>query len=172
MEVRGHALVRERLLDEIQWAFAGVVLGNGLSLSQSEVTGNYGREITEQGYGYGRELSNREYSDLRNRDLTEDWAAIPHEHLDRIAVPFMDAEAVRYYLPALMVSALKRAECSCWAWISLVCFLTEPDDLAAVLSDHQVKAIILFIRDLPEAIHLDDDDKKHLHLAAKRWRCG
>ena len=33
----------------------------------------------------------------------------------------------------------------------------------------QVKAVIRFIRDLPEALEVDDDDKKSLHLAAKRW---
>lgn len=169
MESPENALVRERLLDEIQWAFAGVVLGNGMSLSQSEVTDNYGREITERGYGYGRELSNREYAELRHRDLTDDWAAIPHRELERIAFAFMDAEAVRYYLPALMVSALTRGDSPDWTWTTLICFLAEPGDRAALLSDHQVKAVVRFIRELPEVLDVDCEDTKRLHRAAKHW---
>lgn len=170
MESQGNDLVRERLLDEVQWAFAGVVLGKGMSLSQSEVTDNYGREITERGWGCGRELSDQEYDDLRHRDLTDDWAAIHHKDLERIAGSYMDAEAVRYYLPALMVSALTRRERTDWTWTTLIGFLEKPGDYVAVFSDHQVKAVVRFIRDLPEALEVDDDDKKSLHLAAKRWR--
>lgn len=169
MKTPDDELVRERLLDEIRSAFAGVVLGDGTSLSQSEVTDNYGREITDEGFGSGRELSAEEYADLRHRDLTDDWAAIPHIDLDRIAIPFMDAQAIRYYLPALMVSALVRGEPSDMAWISLTAFLTNPGDRAALLNERQVGAVTHFIRDLPEAMDLNDAGEKWLRVAAERW---
>lgn len=169
MKTPENDLIRERLLEEIRSAFAGVVLGDGTSLSQSEVTDNYGREITDDGFGSGRENSAEEYADLRHRDLTDDWAAIPHKDLDRIAIPFMDAQAVRYYLPALMVSALVRGEPSDMAWISIMGFLTNPGDRAALLDERQVRAVTHFIRALPEVVDVDHEDEQSLRSAATRW---
>ncbi|MEM7235130.1 MAG: DUF6714 family protein [Planctomycetota bacterium] len=83
------------LAEEVSSAFAGVTLGSGLSLDQAEALDDW------QG------LPSRP-----PRRGALDWSKIPHRRLRRFQeFSVLDAEGMRYYLPAFMV------------WI-----LTSPDD--------------------------------------------
>jgi hypothetical protein len=81
--------------NQIQAAFKNVVLGDGVSLAQTAVMDNSGREV-------------REAAPLE-ATITDDWAAIPIAALDAYPnLAFLDAEGFRYYIPAFIVSVWQR----------------------------------------------------------------
>jgi hypothetical protein len=89
---------RLRLIREVEAAFNGVALGNGVSLHQARAMDDY--------------ASDAEVAAARAMDTEERWQEVPDEKLDRLAdtLPFMDAEGFRFYLPRFMLFALKHSE--------------------------------------------------------------
>ena len=89
----------------IKIAFAGVTLGGGISLEQSKVQDNGGKDES------GRELSENEWLTLPLREVTDDWTAISEETLcDVWSFAHLMEEGFHYYLPAFMVHTLGIAE--------------------------------------------------------------
>jgi hypothetical protein len=84
---------RDHIEAAIRSAFAGVQLASGISLRQTQVISDYGR-------GYTR----AEFEALPESEVTDDWAQIPDDELAQdFIVAHLDADGLRYYLPALML---------------------------------------------------------------------
>lgn len=81
----------QRLIDQIERAFAGVTLDDGISLNMTE--------YNDSG-GLRPEFKERAFEDER-----DDWRAIPDETLERFTVTFSftDLKGFRFYIPAYMI---------------------------------------------------------------------
>lgn len=83
---------RDEIEAAIRSAFLDVRLGSGTSLRQAQVINDYGRGLTEA-----------EFDALPLSEVTDDWTRIPESELLRDNVAHLDAEGLRYYIPALML---------------------------------------------------------------------
>jgi hypothetical protein len=83
---------RDEIEAAIRSAFAGVRLGSGTSLRQAQVIDDYGRGVTEAAF-----------EALPQSEVTDDWTRVPESELLRDNVAHLDAEGLRFYLPALML---------------------------------------------------------------------
>lgn len=160
---------RLRLERDICAAFKGVVLGNGVSLSQAEIIDNYGKNKD------GVPVSGRQYDDLRSTDVTEDWESITLRDLERDNVAHMDAEGLRYYLPALMISVLGRYDPASMRVIgTLMALDPRPMDeyhsnRYSLLNDKQKQVIAQFLTLLPDLLPLDQEDTARTNRAVKAY---
>lgn len=85
------------LQNRIKAAFAGVKLGKGVSLRQARIMDDYGEGWSPQ-----------EFIVAKTQHETEDWTRITIAELEQF--PFfahLDAEGVRFYLPAVLCSLLE-----------------------------------------------------------------
>ena len=82
---------RDDIEAAIRSAFAGVQLGSGVSLQEA-------RFADER-----RSISAAELAAARRLETTDDWTLIPYAELARDNIAHLDAEGLRYYLPALML---------------------------------------------------------------------
>ena len=93
----GHGLndpsEREAVEAAIRVAFAGVTLGNGVSLKHTEAIDHY----------YEGSYSLAWVHRMAQLETTEDWALIPESELRCEYLAFLDPEGLRYYLPALLL---------------------------------------------------------------------
>jgi hypothetical protein len=80
----------------IRSAFAGVVLGSGISIRQAEVIDNCGEGCTS-----------KEFTALPLGEITEDWERVPDTELERALPSYFDPQGFRYYIPALALSVLR-----------------------------------------------------------------
>lgn len=92
-----HFLTRQTLrktemIQALELAFAGVVLGDGVSLRQAAVFDSFGQEPF----------------DLSDPDanVVDDWRLIPHRELNRNNTGYLDPEGWRYYWPAMAIALL------------------------------------------------------------------
>jgi hypothetical protein len=85
---------RLRLIRDVEAAFDGVALGNGVSLHQARAMDDYAPDA--------------EIAAARALDTEDRWQDVPDKKLDRLSdtLPFMDAERFRFYLPRFMLFAL------------------------------------------------------------------
>ena len=83
---------RDDIEAAIRSAFQDVRLGSGISLRQAQAIDDYGRG-----------LSDAEFDGLPLSEVTDDWTRVPEAELLRDNVAHLDAEGLRYYLPALML---------------------------------------------------------------------
>ena len=83
------------LITQITVAFQGVRRGNGISLHETKVLDDYGDDSARQ--------------EAREQDTDTQWWEIPDEvmHHHHFYLTYLDAEGLRYYLPAWMIHALK-----------------------------------------------------------------
>ena len=80
-------------METVIWAaFAGVRLGSGMSLGQAQAADTWSEGHTEA-----------EWLALPLSEVTDDWASVPKAELERDCTAYLDAEGLRYYLPALML---------------------------------------------------------------------
>ena len=137
----------KRLEDEIRAAFAGVELGGGISLRQAQVIDRYGEGV-----------SDREFEALPKAEVTNDWSRVPFEELERDCVAHLDAEGLRYYLPALMLSVLNHYDAGSMRVIGTISSLDARDSYNqqrfALLSEPQRRAIASFLSALPDLLDL------------------
>ena len=79
----------------IRRAFAGVTLGDGVSLNMTEYNDS-------SGYA-------SEFKKMARYDERDDWAAIPDKTLEQFTVTFSftDREGFRYYIPAYMIWTIR-----------------------------------------------------------------
>ena len=82
---------RDSIEAAIRSAFAGVKLGPGVSLQQARLINDYA------------ELSEAEWAAVPRLEITDDWSRIPDDELICDALAHLDADGLRYYLPALML---------------------------------------------------------------------
>jgi uncharacterized protein (DUF433 family) len=100
------ALQENKVVNEIYKAFENVALGNGPSLRQMKVMDNYGKD------DQGRELSRKDYVNLRSIDETNDWTALKVDDLnDYDYLAYADEESFRFYIPALMLQGIAQRAC-------------------------------------------------------------
>ena len=158
---RGRNLIgmeRTEIERAIRTAFAGVQLGKGVSLQQARIIDDRRDD-----------LSLAEFDALTRLEVTDDWTAIPTDELENDCIAHLDAEGLRYYLPALMlwlldhyndadlrsnpetemtvigtISALAPRKSMTWRWDSL--------------SRDQRTAIASYLEALPRLVDLDDED--------------
>ena len=151
----------EELKKIIETAFAGTTLGGGISLEQSKVIDNYGRDTTPEAFGH-----------LPKKEVTGDWRKIPVSRLDEAdALAHLDAEGFRYYIPALMLRLLEnydRSSMMCIGTLSSLYPKTDDDKyLYSRLSELQNSAIALFLKRLPDLVELDAEDKTIVERALR-----
>ncbi|MFO0876102.1 MAG: DUF6714 family protein [Gemmataceae bacterium] len=148
---------RRQLLTHIDRAFAGVTLGDGVSLHESQVIDNYG--TAEERWA------------AREPDEKTDWRRLV-DHPDLTVyfgigyagLSFLDAAGVRFHLPACLYRAVRDFDEDGISdmFESLCYLLTRPDEhnrgRLAVLSGKQrgcVRECLVFFR---EALQSDDED--------------
>ena len=148
---------QRQLLTRIDRAFAGVTLGDGVSLHEADVIDNYGTA--------------EERRTAREPDEKIDWRRlIDHPNLTvRFGVGysglcFLDAAGVRFHLPACLSRAVRDFEQDGIGDMleSMFYLLTKPDEYnrgrLAVLNDEQrscVRECLVFFR---EGLDWDDEE--------------
>lgn len=144
----------------IRSAFAGVRLGGGVSLRQGQVLDDWGGGVTRAEY---------EASPLH--EVTDDWQALDDSDLLGDGFAHLDAEGLRYYLPAMMLWLLDHhdddtGDLTAIGAISAMAFSREDDDryqrMYATFTDAQRTAIATYLTALPDLIDLDIEDSKRV----------
>lgn len=150
---------RVAIIEEITAAFHGVPRGE-ITLHEADVWDNYGSE--------------EEAEQARSLDIDNCWEDIPEEWIEECssALPFLDPQSWRYYIPAYMIWTLKNYEnsdsiVSEWT-VYTFCMLNrsknEPDskenDLERFqqLNQKQSAAVYLFLKYMGEH-YLDDAEE-------------
>jgi Family of unknown function (DUF6714) len=160
---------REEVEAAIRAAFAGVRLGSGISLRQAQAADTW----RDDGH------TEAEWRALPRSEVTDDWAAVPGAELERDCTAYLDAEGLRYYLPALMLWLLDHYddehrlfnEGASMALIGTTTALDQrerhPPGFLELLTPQQRRAIALYVRALPELVELDHEDAARM---ARAWR--
>jgi hypothetical protein len=148
------------LEDEIRAAFADVELGRGISLRQAQFIDRYGEGV-----------SDREFEALPKGEVTNDWSRVPFDELERDCVAHLDAEGLRYYLPALMLSVLSHYDAGSMRVIGTISALDSRDAYNqrrfALLTAPQRRAIAFFLSALPNLVDLWNE---HAKVASRSLR--
>jgi hypothetical protein len=157
---------RDDIEAAIRSAFAGVSLGPGVSLRQAEAIDDYGGG-----------LSNAEFDALPRSEETDDWTRVPEDELTRDCVSHLDADGLRYYVPALMLWLLEHyddedrlfsegAEMTAIGTIMALApypeFETNHWHLYDTFSAEQRAAIASYVEALPRLVNLDYEDAASL----------
>jgi uncharacterized protein DUF6714 len=150
---------RDEIEAAIRSAFAGVQLGSGVSLRQAQAIDDRILKITR-----------RDLASLPP-EVADDWSRVPDEELLRDCVAHLDAEGLRYYLPALMLWLLDHYdEDRLWTGsdmtaIGTIGSLAPPPQFEASLSRifdgftiDQKASIAAYLDALPRLIELDHAD--------------
>ena len=152
---------------QIRSAFCGAVLGDGVSIQQSEVMARYGEGCTDEAFDA-----------LPRSENTSDWTSLPPEELDLACVAFFDPAAFRFYIPALMLNLLARYAFMSFGMIgTLRSLCPEPhrsygnaEALTwALLNQEQRAAVGSFMRCLPVLVQLDREDEMNVQRSFARY---
>jgi hypothetical protein len=161
------SLVASELKAQIHSAFRGVILGDGMSLLDAEEADCWGDVPEIKRLNLPPDVK-----------ITNDWTALSIETLNRYALlAHLDATGFRYYIPAFMCSLLQKydTEMRC---TSTLCILhpIKSDSLwdyhmnmYSALSKEQCHAIFIFLKNLPEIVDLDNEDRKPCDRAIKNY---
>jgi hypothetical protein len=148
---------RDTVERAIRDAFAGVKLGEGISLRRAEAA-----DVDPM-------MTARELQPLLLSEITDDWAAVPATDLDRDAIAYLDARGLRYYLPALMIRLLDAYEPTQMWCIGTIFALDQrqrhPPGFLELLSPSQRRAIATYVRTLPTLVELGDGDAARIRRA-------
>ncbi|MFM9115406.1 MAG: DUF6714 family protein [Planctomycetota bacterium] len=150
----------DNAVNQIADAFAGVSLGNGVSLREADVIDDYGTDD--------------ERAAAREQDELHDWQRIPDEDIANHSsvLCFMDDEGLRFHLPAYMRFTLRRyRESKSMSTNSTIYRLSDPDcieRLLVYLTDQQIDAIKTFLN---TCLEIGDDwlDVSNVPLALRQW---
>jgi hypothetical protein len=155
----------EEIQQLIAAAFRGVVLGGGISLRQAQVIDRYGEGVTDA-----------EFDRLPLQEITNDWSRVPLEELERDCVAHLDAEGYRYYIPAFMLSVLKKYDSSSMRVIGTLGSLYPKKDMwayhmgqYAMLNQAQLEAIASYVSALPSLVPLDGEEKTIVPRALRNY---
>jgi hypothetical protein len=149
--------LRMRVIESIRASFAGVTLGDGISMRQAEVIDGYGEGYTDE-----------EFERLKLSEIVDDWVSVPFAELERDNIAHLDAEGFRYYIPAFMMSLLEHYEPASMRVIGTLSALSRPfhDDL---LGFEQKRSVALFLSALPELVNLDNEDETMVREALRKY---
>jgi hypothetical protein len=151
----------------IHKAFAGVVLGDGVSLRQSIVIDNYGEGYTDA-----------EFDQIKRNEVTNDWTQIPKSELmDAENIAHFDAGGFRYYIPALMLSLIEKYDSGSMRIIGTLGSLYPTTDRSwfhymdkySLLTYEQKQTIANFLIALPDLVTLHTDDKTMVERAIRNY---
>jgi hypothetical protein len=158
----------------IRAAFAGVVLGDGVSLRQAALL-----DASDE------EASAAELARARGDDMVDDWTAIPAGELARDNVAQLDAAGLRYYLPALAIWLLDRYDDAAGRLADEGVAMTVIGTLGALapselfadelyeifdgFTSRQREALAAYVTALPELVHLDDADAERVAVAVEEY---
>jgi len=154
-------LDRDVVRSRIREAFAGVRLGSGLSLRQAAAKDDFGDALTQL-----------VFDQLPASEVTDDWQRIPPDELRRDRVAYLDAEGVRYYLPALLLWLLDNYDgdqrADEYASLTIIGtlqmlspsreFRVHYHSIFASFTSQQRAAIALYITALPRLVALERED--------------
>jgi hypothetical protein len=154
--LQSDSLSRKDVEAAIRSAFAEVRLGNGVSLSIAELIDEWADPAIVES--------------LLGTEPDEEWTSIPVAELERAdAIAHLDAEGLRYYLPALMLHLLDHYESSEMWCIGTISALDQrrghPFGFVELLSITQRQAVATYVRALPDLVELDHEDSSRMRRA-------
>ncbi len=126
--------IRPKLIRQIEAAFDGVELGNGVSLHQARAMDDYAPA--------------EEVQAARALDTEVRWQDISDEKLDKFSdtLSFMDVEGFRFHIPRFMVYVLQNEAVHSWAFTNLLYWTDAQhrENATSTFSDDQRAAILAF----------------------------
>lgn len=141
------------MVEQFKDAFAGVTLGDGMSLRDAQVADSYGRKPYDRSKPY--------------ENVTDDWQKIPLAELERDNIPHLDFKGLRYYLPALAIALVENYEPNSLRVIGTLGAVDLRGERTALLPYYdsfftakQKKCIALFLINLPTYVELEPDQAK------------
>ena len=144
---------REEIEAAFKRSFAGVTLGDGVSLRQAQSIDTYG------------EIPPDDRDPEAN--IIDDWQRIPFRELERNCIAHLDAEGWRYYLPAFALALLDRYDPGeLWTIGTLSSLYPKQQDSErdtyqySLLNLEQKQTIALYLKHLPSLVNLDKEDVK------------
>lgn len=164
---------RSEIESAIRSAFAGVQLGDGVSLRQAEVMDDFGRGF-----------SLAEFKALPLSEVTDDWTRVPESELLRDNAAHLDGKGLRYYLPALMLWLLHHYHDERWLLNDGVDMTTIGTIMALAPAARfeegilrlyepftvaQKTAIASYLMALPRLVDLDDEDATTIARSIERY---
>lgn len=145
---------KEVLIEQISWAFSGVALGSGIGL----------REANYMDY----DCDDAEIAEERENDERQDWRNISSNTIRDycFCVAYMDAESLRFHLPAIMIAELQGEDAA-----GLVFHLTwEPQSGHWVLLNMKQRiAVRAFLSYMLRSGNLSESDKVAVREALKNY---
>jgi hypothetical protein len=150
----------------IKRAFKGVQLGNGCSLRSAESADGCAKtEACEDPLAYP------------DVNIENDWSALSVETLDTYPyLAYMDAEGMRYYIPAFMLSILAEPDTGMRFICTLGALYPRRGGSAdytigryALLNQEQRCAIAFYLDALPSLVELDAGDQKSIERALRNY---
>ena len=151
---------------EIQMAFRGVTLGEGVSLRQAQ-SADRSRD----------DVFNAHSASLTPGEIVDDWSRVPLDELERNCIAHLDAGGFRYYIPALILSVLKHYDSGSMRVIGTLNSLYPKRDDSweyqmlrySLLNHAQKTAIARFLAALPKLVELDFEDQKVVPRALRNY---
>jgi hypothetical protein len=141
------------LENKIRAAFRGVVLGGGVSLRRAQIADCYGDDVQDDSFEH-----------LPPEEPKDDWTRVRVGNDNSDCIAHLDAEGLRYYLPALMLSLLADYDAGSMRVIGTMSALDPRgaygDRRLELLNDEQRHAIACFLKALPELVTLSHRDAK------------
>lgn len=152
---------KAEIVAEIKTAFAGVKLDGGISLEQTKIIDNYGRDCSVE-----------RFASLPLSEETDDWTRIPASVLDDAdCLAHFDRKGFRYYIPALMLRLLDRYDPMSMMTIGTLSILYPKTEtwsyLYTLLSPQQSRAVARFLDALPNLVGLDEEDRTIVERALR-----
>jgi len=165
---------RAQIEAAIRAAFAGVALGGGTSLRQTALLDASDEEVAQE-----------ELDAVRAGEVTDDWTQVPGAELTAGALAQLDADGLRYYVPALLLWLLRHyddaAERAADEAVGLTVIGTlgsiAPSELFADelyevydgFTPGQQAAIAAYLEALPTLVRLDESDAERVAIAMDEY---
>ena len=147
----------------IELAFDGVTLDGGISLNQTKIIDNYGRDCTDE-----------QFVALPLNEITDDWKEIPTSALDEAdCLAHFDRKGFKYYIPALMLRLLVKYDPDSMMTIGTLSILYPKTEtwpfLYSLLNPEQYRVIASYLQSLPDLVELIGDDEKIVKRAFNNY---
>jgi len=155
--------IRRTVEGEIQKAFRGVTLGEGISMRRAELADSPRNAL-------------RNPPLLASREVVDDWSQVTLDELERDCIEHLDAAGFRCYVPALMLSVLNHYDPASMRVIGTLGGLYPKKDSwkyhmhrYSLLNHAQKTAVARFLAALPNLVDLDLADQKIVSRALRNY---
>jgi len=155
-KVKGLLMKKEDVIKEIESAFLGVSLGNGIGLWEAQAIDDYeSKEV---------QLKNR------RRDEKDNWRLLTYTELQRChsSLSFFDADGMRFHLPAYIIASLNNKV------DDPIFHLTQLDDYAksklTTINNTQKQAIITYLKWCLEQCEYEFEHTAISKALSKYWQ--